>query len=204
MCSHDFQRHLYAGFCLVAFACTLSAARAAQEGSSPPSQAPPPMKFVSRDEREQLSAAKDPKTRTRVSLDLAESRLHHAEEMTSGKRFDDAAAELGSYQGLVEDAIHFLNQGRKASGKIRDLYRRIEITLRSHAPRLESIRRATPNEYAVHVRDVVDYTKNARAEALNGFYGDTVLGEETVPKDSPSASATKPKDAPLRPEEKQH
>jgi hypothetical protein len=35
----------------------------------------------------------------------------------------------------------------------------------------------TPAEHAVHVKAICEYARNARSEALNAFYGDTVIRE---------------------------
>jgi hypothetical protein len=135
--------------------------------------APPPMKFVSRSERTQLSAARDAKSRTRAFIELAEVRLARAEQLTAEQQYDDASAELGTYQGLVEDALGYLNA--QAGKKQRDVYKRLELALRAHSARIESIRRVTPAEYAVHVKAICECARNARTQALNAFYGDTVI-----------------------------
>src|SRR5947209_4541523 len=156
----------------------------AQENHLTP--APPIMKFISSSERSQLSAARDPKSRVRASIELAETRLQQAEVMTSAQRYDDAASSLGCYQGIMEDAMHFLSDAGNPS-KLRDLYKRIELSLREHAPRLEAIRRITPAEYAVNIKSVLDFTRSTRTEALNAFYGNTVL-RENLAEDNPGVS----------------
>ncbi len=153
--------------------CFATIARAQENHLMP---APPPMKFISSNERSQLSAARDNKTRIRATLEMAETRLQHAEEMTTAQRYDDAASDLGCYQGLMEDALHFLSDLGNP-GKLRDLYKRLELSLRAHAPRLEAMRRTTPAEYAVNIKTIMDFTRDARTEALNAFYGNTVLRE---------------------------
>jgi hypothetical protein len=37
------------------------------------------------------------------------------------------------------------------------------------------IRRNTPSEYAVWIKEIEDFARNGRTEALNSFYGNTVL-----------------------------
>ena len=161
--------------------------------------APPPMKFISSNERSQLSATHDTKSRIRANLELAETRLQHAEEMTSAQRYDDAASDLGCYQGLMEDALHFLADTGNP-GKLRDLYKRVELSLRAHAPRLEAMRRATPVEYAVNIKAIMDFTRDARTEALNAFYGNTVLRENAEDgrggssSNAPPAKAASPRE----------
>ncbi len=161
--------------------------------------APPPMKFVSHDEREQLSGVQDIKARTHLSLELAATRLRHAEELTTRRQFNAAAGELGTYEGLIEDALNFLGQQGKSGNKIRDLYRRLELTLRAHAPRLEAIRRETPAEYAVHVKAIAEFARNARTEALNSFYGETVIRGEAHPSNKKASNEKEPKDTSATP-----
>jgi hypothetical protein len=150
---------------------------------------PPPMKFVSRSERTQLSAARDAKARTRATIELAEARLARAEQLTAGQQFEAASTELGVYQGLVEDALSYLDgaEPKKAS---RDTYKRLELALRTHCARLEAIRRVTPSEYAVHVKAICECARNARSEALNAFYGDTVIRDTSANDEKSSGGAS--------------
>jgi hypothetical protein len=136
--------------------------------------APPPMKFVSRSERTQLSAARDAKARTRATIELAEARLSRAEQLTAGQQYDAASAELGMYEGLVEDALNYLGDAQTGK-KQRDVYKRLELALRAHCARIEAIRRVTPAEYSIHVKATCECARNARTVALNAFYGDTVI-----------------------------
>jgi hypothetical protein len=139
---------------------------------------PPPMKFVSHGERTQLSAARDAKARTRATIQMAEARLSRAEQLTAGQQFEAASKELGIYQGLVEDALHYLKKAHAgAKKKPRDIYKQLEIALRAHCARIEGMRRVTPADYAVHVKAICEEARNARATALNAFYGDTVIRE---------------------------
>ncbi len=156
---------------------TVCTARA-QDNQDAPQTAPPPMKFVARAERDQLAAARDAKARTRLSLDLTEAHLRRAEEHSAARQYDEAAVELGNYQGIIVDALRFLKNTNRESGKTRDLYRKIELALRAHVPRIETIRRMTPFEYAVNVKEIGKFTRDARAQALEAFYGDTVLRDD--------------------------
>jgi hypothetical protein len=140
------------------------------------------MKLVSPEERSQLGAAKDPKARLRTSIDLAAGRLSRTEEFTSQKMFDRAAEELGSYLGLLDNVRAFIGSMNREKGSTRDLYRHFEITLRAHIPRLAVMRRSTPAEYAGNLKDAEEYLRNARAEALDSFYGHSVLREDPIEK----------------------
>lgn len=176
---------------LVAVMVLIAPEARSQEYGLPP--APPPMKFMSRSERTQLSAARDAKARTRATIELAEARLARAEQLTAGQHYEAASNELGIYQGLVEDALSYLDgaEPKKAS---RDTYKRLELALRTHCARLEAIRRVTPSEYAVHVKAICECARNARTEALNAFYGDTVIRDVSA-NDEKSSGGGKMNDA---------
>lgn len=159
----------------------------AQAQENPFTSAPPPIKFVSHAEQAQLSSARDVKARTRASIELAEARLRRAEELTTALQYDAASSELGCYHGVVEDAMRYLGALKTDKGKMRDLFKRLELTLRAHGIRIEAIRRVTPAEYAINIKPISDYTRSARTEALNAFYGDTVVRiEEAKQEDTKS------------------
>ena len=174
------------GCCSLVAVIVFIAPEARGQDNHPPliSSPPPPMKFVSRNERTVLSAARDAKARTRTTIELAEARLSRAEQLTAGQQYEAASAELGIYQGLVEDVLDYLD--RADPKKHRDTYKRLELALRVHSARLESIRRVTPSDYAVHVKAICECARSARTEALNAFYGDTVLRDDAPGNGQPS------------------
>jgi hypothetical protein len=161
--------------------------------------APPPMKALSRDERAQVEATKDSKGRIRTVIELAEAHLVKAEALTSEHNYDAALSEVGKYWGLVEDGLSFLSPMTNDTNKTRDLYKKLELALRAHGPRLVAMRRTTPLEYAVWIKEVEDFARNGRVEALNSFYGHTVVRESQQKPLSDKQS----KDRPTRPEMKQ-
>ncbi|MGH9942796.1 MAG: hypothetical protein ACRD9R_10630 [Pyrinomonadaceae bacterium] len=173
-------------------------ARAQEQNILPPQPAPPPMRYVPEADRAQLNAARDNKARTRLSLTLAEAHLVRAEQYTGSQSFDAAAAALGVYQGLMNDALRFLKQSGKSDGKTRDLYKRLEQALYKHASRIETMRRTTPPEYTGNLRTAIKFAQDARSAALDAFYGHTVLREE--PGNAASSSGEeRPKGAPPPP-----
>ena len=139
--------------------------------------APPPAKLISKDDRARIDAAKDDKARLRTTIELAEAHLTEAETRSEADEFDLASASLGKYHAMVEDALKFLGAMKQDQNRTRDLYKRLELALRAHGPRLTAIRRATPLEYAVWVKQIEEYARKGRTEALNSFYGNTVLKE---------------------------
>ena len=88
-----------------------------------------------------------------------------------------AAGELGKYEALIDDALDYLNPMVRDKNKTRDLYKRLELALRAHGPRLTAIRRSTPLEYAVWIKELEEFARKGRTEALNSFYGHTVFRE---------------------------
>jgi hypothetical protein len=172
-----FSRRLIVGLGLLA-ACLLSTAVAgAQDIPLPEQEAPPPLHVIPQSDRAQLEAERGLKDRVKVSAQLLDSHLLQADQFTNSSHFDEAAAEFGIYYAIVENTLQFLAEAGERGNKSRDAYKRFELALRSHAPRIESIRRMTPREYSSNVKRVADYARDARSEALNAFYGDTVLRE---------------------------
>ena len=147
--------------------------------------APPPMKIITRAERSQLNEAKDEKARVKLTIELAETHLTKIENQTSQQQFDGAAAEAGMYWALIEDVLSFMKTIERDNNRRRDLYKRLELTLRAHGPRLSTIRRSTPAEFAVWIKEIEEFARNSRTEALNSFYGQTVI------RDSPRKPADK-------------
>ena len=162
--------------------CVLSLSALAQQPRSPRLPAPPPMRFVPVAERSQLTAARDSKARLRTSIDLAAGRLARTEEYTSLRQFDQASVELGCYLGLIDNVRVFISGLNREKGSTRDLYRHFEMALRAHIPRLAVLRRSTPADYAGNLKDAEEYLRTTRAEALDSFYGQTVLREAPVQK----------------------
>jgi hypothetical protein len=151
--------------------------------------APPPLKIIKRSEREQLTAAKDEKSRVKLSVELAEAHLTNAENQTSQQQFDGAAAEAGMYWAIIEDVFSFMKTFERDNNKKRDLYKRLELSLRAHGTRLTIMRRSTPSEYAVWIKEIEEFARQGRTEALNSFYGQTVFREG--PEKSTEAKETK-------------
>ena len=162
--------------------CLLSFSALAQQPRSPRMPAPPPMHFVSTEERSRLTEARDAKARLRTSIDLATSRLAHTEEYTSLGKFDSASEELGCYLGIIDNVRGFIASLNREKGSTRDLYRHLEIALRAHIPRIAVMRRSTPADYSGNLKDAEEYLRDTRAEALDSFYGQSVLRETPAEK----------------------
>jgi hypothetical protein len=150
-------------------------ALSAQEVHPLDQTAPPPAKVISRDERSQLSQAKDDKARVKLTIELADKHLTNVEDHTSQQQFEGAAAEAGMYWALIEDVLDFLKTIEHDNNHRRDLYKRLELSLRANGPRWSTVRRSTPAEYAVWIKEIEEFARNSRTAALNSFYGQTVI-----------------------------
>lgn len=161
----------------------MNAIAGGQEPQRTTDVSPPPLKTISRVERSQLDEADDSKARVKITLTLAETHLANAEARTSQNDFAGASAAIGRYGALIEDVFAFLKTHKSESNKTRDLYKRVELALRAQGPRLTAMRRGTPAEYSVWIKEIEDFARNGRTEALNSFYGHTVF-REANPKPS--------------------
>jgi hypothetical protein len=165
----------------------INAIAGAQEPQRTVDVSPPPLKTISRVERSQIDEADDSKSRVKITLTLAETHLANAEARTSQNDFAGASAAIGRYGALIEDVFAFLKTHKSESNKTRDLYKRVELALRAQGPRLTAMRRGTPAEYSVWIKEIEDFARNGRTEALNSFYGHTVF-REANPKSSSKES----------------
>lgn len=156
-----------------------AAANFAQEIETPDENVLPPMISIPSDELTKLQAEKELKSRTSLCLQFADARLKRAELHTNGEDFEAALTELGSYQGLMEHSLKFLESQKTNLGKMRDNMRKLEIALRAHAPRIESLRRVTPSEYGFYIRKVQEFTRDARTRALDSFFERSTLVKNT-------------------------
>lgn len=170
-----------------------------QQKPAPQIPAAPPMIALSKPERTQLNDLKDEKARIRRTLEFTALRLQHAQDFAKQQKYDSALSELGGYLALLDDALEFLSKQNHDSKKARDLYKQIELNLREDAPRLTVIRRDTPLEYAVRIKEIEERAREGRTEALNAFYGQTVMrdGQPKKPvEDKPKDNNSKPEGPP--------
>ena len=152
-----------------------------------PLTAPPPFKMIVKEERDQMEATTDAKKRLKLTIEFADEHLTRAEQHTARADYEAASAEVGMYHALIETALEFLSTFKRDSNKTRDLYKRLELALRADGPRLTAMRRITPLEFAVWIKQVEDFARDGRTEALNSFYGHTVVRDpQKVEKPSPT------------------
>lgn len=163
-------------------ACALTTSIMAQQPQVPHLPAPPPMQLVTKSDRTQLDVARDAKARFKTTMTLAINHLTLAENLTNDKKFDEASAELGSYLGLIGDLRVYLATLDSNKGSTRDLCRHFELEVRPHIPRLAVIQRTTPASYVLNIREAQGFIKETISEALDSFYGHSVLREPLTQK----------------------
>ena len=190
------QRNVVVAAHLLLLAFVFSPAVNAQESQPTPQPtpltAPPPFKMIVKEERAALDATtNDPKKRLKLTIEFADGHLTNAEQHTTRENYEAASTEVGMYQALIENALQFLSTFKRDSNKTRDLYKRLEMALRADGPRLTAMRRSTPLEFAVWIKQVEDFARDGRTEALNSFYGHTVVREQ-----KPDKTDDKPKEIP--------
>ena len=188
----------------------------AQEGAAQEpalrDEGPPPLRYMPPDVRQRLEGAKDVKARARLSMEIADECLVRAAQLADEDRFEASTAQIGVYEAVVEDAVrtlHASNNGGKVGNKLRDIFKRVEITLRAHVTRLETIRRALPERHAVYLKDSIDFVRDRRDIALSAFYSDSVLREPRRPElstpdgERATSNASAQSDSLKKPEQKQ-
>ncbi|HEX5602960.1 MAG TPA: hypothetical protein VFX63_10440 [Pyrinomonadaceae bacterium] len=161
-----------------------------------PLTAPPPFKMIVKEERADMEAAtKDAQKRLKLTMVFAGGHLTRAEQHTARGDYEAASAEVGMYHALIENILEFLSSFKRDSNKTRDLYKRLEMALRADGPRLTAMRRITPLEFAVWIKQVEDFARDGRTEALNSFYGHTVVRDPQKveqPSPTPTPKSYKP------------
>jgi hypothetical protein len=155
-----------------------------------PLTAPPPLKTIPLVEKQKIESLLDSKQRLKQTMEFAVAHLTAAEKQTSDGNYDAASNAVGSYHALVQNALTYLATLKRDSNKTRDLYKRFELALRADGPRLTAMRRITPLEFAVWIKRVEEFARESRTEALNSFYGHTVVREDEKPNEKPKESPT--------------
>ena len=191
--TREAQRRLVisAHLLLLAFVFLPSVCAQDAQPSPTPLMAPPPFKMIVKEERVQIENNKDASKRLKLTIEFATAHLTVAEQHTAQGNFEAAQTEVGMYHALLENVREFMSTFKRDSNKTRDLYKRLELSMRAHGPRLTAMRRITPLEFAVWIKQVEDYAREGRTEALNSFYGHTVVSEpkksdKDKPKETPS------------------
>jgi hypothetical protein len=189
---------------LLALACGESLAQEAAGPQQGP-EGPPPLRYLPPDVRGRLDAERDPKERAKLGMLIAEECLSRAAQFADQDQFVAATGQVGVYEAVVEDTIGFLHKPGRANNKLRDIFKRVEITLRAHVTRLETIRRGLPSQHAVYLSDAIGFVRDHRDKALGAFYDDNVIREARRPEQTTAAGERATSNAGAQPEdEKKH
>jgi hypothetical protein len=137
--------------------------------------APPPMKLISKEEKQQLEAEPNVKKYTQLALELMETRLKNAETLTTENNYREALNTLGGFQILLENTLGFLSRNNIESDKVQTNLKKLEISLREKTSRLEIMRRAMPSRYAFYVQKLIRIVRDARSKAVEPLFSDTVV-----------------------------
>lgn len=165
----------YAVFVLSASVLFVSAFQINAQTPAEIDTAPPPLKVISKSERDELSSSKGVKERTKTALEFMDVRLKNAELANSRGDLDTAFAELGAFHALMDDTLSFLGSNDKFKGRVLDNFKRFEIGLRRFTPRLELVRRELPLTHEFYVRSLLKQLRDARTKATEPLFGETVL-----------------------------
>lgn len=166
-----FIRSVFISF-LILFSFILTFAQ--DDNSMPDDVAPPPLRTISKEEKDQLASESGVKDRTSTYLDLLEARLKKAEDLSAQEDFGSALNQFGSYEGLLENMMGFLSAENK-SGKALWSFKKLELTLRQHNFRIEAVRRLMPFKYAYHVTKLQKFIRRSRATATESLFSDSVV-----------------------------
>ncbi len=175
--------YVFIGLLVLTFNLSFYTAASAQDDQL--EAAPPPLKIISKDELTRLNAKTDLKDRTKLSLEMMNLRLTAAEKLSAAKNFEGMYLELGFFHALMDDALGFLNKRDDGRGKVLDNFKRLEISLRGMAPRIEVIRRDLPLRYDPYVRKLMGYLRSVRAQATDSLFSDSVLPTVKKPDQLP-------------------
>lgn len=137
---------------------------------------PPPIKVITKEEREKLDArGQSVKNRIKLSLEMMEERLLMAEEHSSKSEFREMFKDLGRFHALVDNALAYLNRFDTGRSGFLKNFKRYEIGLRQFLPRLQMLRRDLPPKFEYYVRNLIFAVRDARRKAVDPFFDDTVI-----------------------------
>ena len=175
------RRNLPFAIAALCFLLAISSSNSAQD-EIPPDAAPPPLKQLSKTEKERLATAHEVKERTKLSLELMDARVKIAEQYLPQEQYEMVFRELGGFHALVLDALEFLSDSDSDKKKVLDNFKRFEIGLRTFTVRLELIRREMPPQREYYVRLLLREMREARAKAVEPLFGDIGIKPNTQPQ----------------------
>ena len=170
-----FNRKLANGSLLIFLYIFCSAFNVSAQQDEPLKAVPPPLKFISKEEKKLLEAKTEMKSRTKLALTLIDANLKEAEALNTQQKYREMFERLGNFHALVDNTLDFLDRNDNGRGKVLNNFKRLEMSLRTYLTRLELIRRELPLEYEFYVRNLAKYIRSARAKAVEPLFGETVL-----------------------------
>jgi hypothetical protein len=147
--------------------------------------APPPLKLISKFEKERLDAISNPKERTKVLLEMMRARVAVAEKLSATREYSLMYTELGGFHALMDDGLDYLKKRDNENKNVLNTFKKLEIGLREFPPRLEALRRDLPLKYEDYVRRLINYLRVARTVATEPLFGDTVMPNDPTSNDTP-------------------
>ncbi|CAN5220883.1 hypothetical protein BH20ACI1_BH20ACI1_15390 [soil metagenome] len=175
------KKHLFFYFLLFTLTFCLSAPSYAQQEQRQIT-APPPLKTISKEEKTQLKSQTGVKKYTKLALELMDVRLANAENLNIKQQYTEMFNELGGFHALVDDTLGYLSKHDTDSGKVLNNFKRLEMSLRKFAPRLELIRRELPLKYELYVRKLIIYVRQARTKAVEPLFDNSVVSDVDTKK----------------------
>ncbi len=172
--SKTFTKTIVSGLLLL-FLCGCSASRISAQQSESLEVVPPPLKFISTEEKKLLDAETDVKSRTKLALNLIDAKLKEAEALNAQQKYREMFEKLGNFHALVDNTLDFLDRNDNGRGKVLNNFKRLEMSLRTYLTRLELIRRDLPLEYEFYVRNLGKYIRDARSKAIEPFFSETII-----------------------------
>jgi len=148
----------------------------------PKDAAAPPLKMMSKSEKNQLEAETEVKKRTTIALTLMDARLKKAEEFNTKESYEEMFDELGGFHALIDYTLNFLNRNDNGSKSILNNFKKVELSLRSYLSRLEIIRRELPLKYEFYVRGLVKVVRDARTKAVEPLFGNMAVPNNFMSK----------------------
>ena len=170
------KKCLFSYLLLFTFYFLFSVPSFAQE-EQPQMTAPPPLKAISKEEKSQLNGETNVKRHTKLALELMSVRLTSAENFNNQQQYKQMFNELGGFHALVDDTLDYLQSHDTDSGKVLNNFKRLEMSLREFAPRLELIRRDLPLKYELYVRKLIIYMREARTKAVEPLFSNSVVSD---------------------------
>ena len=137
---------------------------------------PPPLNVISKQEKTDLEAERKISNRTKLALEFMDDRLSKSEEFAGKEDFQESLNQLGRFQALVKNTLWYLQENEDNKSSFKN-FKRFEMTLRQFLPRLELLHRNMPFKYGYHFREMIRFVRDARTNALEPLFADTVIPE---------------------------